>query len=308
MSTPDTCEEAFQAATAAGAPPTGIETVIAPRTSDIGAFEVQRLLPSRTRRMVGPFIFVDRMGPARLTESNPLQVRPHPHIGLATVTYLFSGEILHRDSLGVRQKIEPGAVNLMTAGSGIVHSERSDPAALAAGIDLFGMQIWMALPRPLEETDPAFTHYPADTLPQFRDGAAAISLVAGSWRGETAPVETATSTIYADIALPAGTSLSIPADYAERALYPVQGGIEVGGSAVKTGCLIVLAQGAETTVRAIRDSRLLLLGGEAMDGPRHIWWNFVSSSKERIEQAKADWKAGRFPPVPEDPEFIPLPE
>ena len=307
MSSADTCEDTFQPVGTADGPPAGIEMVIAPRTSDIGAFEVQRLLPSRRRRMVGPFIFVDRMGPARLTMENPLQVRPHPHIGLATVTYLFSGEIMHRDSLGVHQKIEPGAVNLMTAGRGIVHSERSDPEALAAGIDLFGMQIWMALPHALEETDPAFKHFPADALPHFQDGAASVTLVAGSYRGATAPVETATGTIYADIQLPAGASLSIPADYDERALYAVSGGVEICGGAVETGHLAVLAEGLETPVRALRDSRLLLLGGDPADGPRHIWWNFVSSRKDRIEQAKEDWKAGRFPAVPGDSDYIPLP-
>ncbi len=294
-----------------GEPPGGVDLVIAPRTSDIGAFEVQRLLPSARRRMVGPFIFVDRMGPARLTPDNPLDVRPHPHIGLATVTYLFEGEILHRDSLGVVQKIEPGAVNLMTAGRGIVHSERSDPAALAKGVDLFGMQIWMALPHALEETTPAFMHYPANALPRFRDGDASISMVAGSYRGETSPVETAMETIYADIALPRGTRIAIPAGYEERALYPVRGRIAVSGGAVNTGDLLVLTPGTEVTVEAAgdaEDARLLLLGGGAMDGPRHIWWNFVSSSKDRIEQAKADWKAGRFPNVPNETDGIPLPE
>jgi len=288
--------------------PAGVDLVIAPRTSDIGAFEVQRLLPSTRRRMVGPFIFVDRMGPATLTEDNPLEVRPHPHIGLATVTYLFAGEIMHRDSLGVVQKIEPGAVNLMTAGQGIVHSERSDPTALAKGVDLFGMQIWMALPHALEETTPAFKHFPATDLPRFRDGDAAISLVAGSYRGETSPVETAMETIYADISLPRGARVTIPAGYEERALYPVRGRIEVSGGTVNTGDLLVLVPGTEVTVEATEDAQLLLLGGAAMDGPRHIWWNFVSSSKDRIEQAKDDWKSGRFPEVPNETDFIPLPE
>lgn len=288
--------------------PPGVETVIAPRTGDIGSFEVQRLLPSRRRRMVGPFIFVDRMGPALLGPGNPLEVRPHPHIGLSTVTYLFDGEIVHRDSLGVEQTIRPGAVNLMTAGRGIVHSERSDPRALAEGISLFGMQIWMALPLDLEETEPAFIHHGADSLPTFREGEATVRLVAGTYRGETSPVATATETIYADITLPCEARVTIPAGYEERALYPVHGSVEIGGTAVAPGELLVLVPGMEITLRAIQDARLILLGGAAMDGPRHIWWNFVSSSRERIEQAKADWRAGRFPKVPGDADFIPLPE
>jgi len=288
--------------------PDGVEMVIASRTSDIGSFEVQRLLPHRRRRMVGPFIFADRMGPAMLGPSNPLEVRPHPHIGLSTVTYLFDGEIVHRDSLGFEQTIRPGAVNLMTAGRGIVHSERSDPKALEQGINIFGMQIWMALPHALEETDPAFLHYGAADLPEFSDGGADIRVVAGSFRGETSPVETATETIYADIALPCEARITIPADYEERALYPVFGSVEIGGTAVEPGELLVLVPGQEISVRALQDARLILLGGATMDGPRHIWWNLVSSSKERIEQAKEDWKSGRFPKVPGDDDFIPLPE
>lgn len=288
--------------------PTGIEMAIAPRTSDIGSFEVQRLLPSKRRRMVGPFIFADRMGPAELGPDNPMEVRPHPHIGLSTVTYLFDGEIVHRDSLGYKQTIAPGAVNLMTAGRGIVHSERSDPVKLEDGIRVFGMQIWMALPHALEETDPAFIHYGAADLPAISDGGADIRLVAGSFRGETSPVETATETIYADISLPCETRITIPAEYEERALYPVFGSVEINGSAVSPGELLVLVPGQEIKLRAIQDARLILLGGAPMDGPRHIWWNLVSSSKDRIEQAKEDWKSGRFPAVPGDDDYIPLPD
>ncbi|RVU35924.1 pirin family protein [Hwanghaeella grinnelliae] len=288
--------------------PAGIEMVIAPRTSDIGSFEVQRLLPHRRRRMVGPFIFADRMGPSMLGPSNPLEVRPHPHIGLSTVTYLFDGEIVHRDSLGFEQTIRPGAVNLMIAGRGIVHSERSDPKALEEGINLFGMQIWMALPHALEETDPAFINYGAADLPAVTENGATVRLVAGSFRGETSPVETATEAVYADITLPSETRITIPADYEERALYPVFGSVEIRGTAVEPGELLVLVPGQEITVRALQDARLVLLGGEPMDGPRHVWWNLVSSSKERIEQAKEEWKSGLFPKVPGDDDFIPLPE
>lgn len=288
--------------------PNGIDLIVAPRTGDIGSFEVQRLLPSRRRRMVGPFIFVDRMGPALLGPSNPLEVKPHPHIGLSTVTYLFDGEIVHRDSLGVEQVIRPGAVNLMTAGKGIAHSERSDPKALEAGINLFGMQIWMALPHELEETAPSFTHYRASDLPVVLDGGAAIRLVAGRYRGDVSPVETATEAIYADITLPCESRITIPAEYEERALYPVFGSVEIAGTAIAPGNLLILVPGQEITVRAIQDARLILLGGEAMDSPRHIWWNFVSSSRERIEQAKEDWKNDRFPKVPGDDAFVPLPE
>lgn len=288
--------------------PPGVETIITPRTSDIGAMEVQRLLPSARRRMVGPFIFVDRMGPAVLMPDGPMAVRPHPHIGLSTVTYLFDGEIVHRDSLGFNQTITPGAVNLMTAGSGIVHSERSDPDRLAGGMPVYGMQIWMALPHALEETGASFNHYPADCLPVVSDKGVRIAMVLGSGFGEASPVRSDHPALYADIALDAGATLTIPAEAEERALYLLTGAMTLDGRPVRTGDMLVLAAGTTPVMRAEAGSRLLLLGGAAMDGPRHIWWNFVSSSKDRIEQAKEDWRQGRFPSVPGDAEFIPLPE
>lgn len=289
-------------------PDGAVETVIVPRSHDIGGLEVRRALPSRTRRMVGPFIFWDQMGPGEFVAGQGVDVRPHPHIGLATITFLFEGRVLHRDSLGVVQEIAPGAVNWMTAGRGIAHSERTPPATRAGAHRLFGIQSWIALPRALEETDPGFAHTPAEALPRLADGGVALTLIAGRAFGLASPVRTASDTLYADATLAAGARLALPRETEERALYVLTGAVEIAGTRYPAGQLLVFRAGDPIHIAADQPSRVLLLGGAAMDGPRHIWWNFVSSSRERIEQAKADWKAGRFVPVPDESEFIPLPE
>jgi hypothetical protein len=257
---------------------------------------------------VGPFIFLDQMGPATFQPSHGVDVRPHPHIGLATVTYLFEGEILHRDNLGVVQPIQPGAVNWMTAGRGIAHSERTAPDKRATGGRLFGMQAWVALPKEHEETEPSFVHHPASTLPLLEGEGASVNLIAGAHDGESSPVKTLSEMFYAAVVLEAGARLALPPDYEERAIYIAEGSVELDGIAFSTGELLICRPGSEIVFRASAPARLMLLGGAPMDGPRHVFWNFVSSTRERIEVAKADWKAGRFAQVPQETEFIPLPE
>jgi redox-sensitive bicupin YhaK (pirin superfamily) len=286
-----------------------VDTVIVPRGRDIGGFEVRRALPAAERRMVGPFVFLDQMGPADLAMGKGVDVRPHPHIGLATVTWLFDGEIMHRDTLGSQQPIRPGEVNWMTAGRGIAHSERTPTELRAESHRLSGMQAWVALPKAHEETAPTFFHHAATAMPRIDNAGASVTLVAGHGWGETSPVATFSDTIYAEATLQPGASLPIGAEHEERALYVVDGSIGIAGTDHEPGRLLVLRPGDPITVRAgDRGARFMVLGGETMDGPRHLWWNFVSSSNERIEQAKADWQAGRFGKVPGDDEFIPLPE
>jgi hypothetical protein len=286
-----------------------LETVIVTRTRDLGdGFHVRRALPSAQRRMVGPFIFLDQMGPAVFRSGQGLDVRPHPHIGLATVTYLFEGEILHRDSLGVVQHIRPGEVNWMTAGRGIVHSERTGPEVRASGGGLFGIQAWVALPKQHEETAPAFVHHASDTLPVLEGEGVRMRLIAGALHGKRSPVQTLSDMFYADVALEACAGLVLRAEYEERGLYLAEGTVEIDGTTFSPGELLVFRPGSEIALQASEPARMVLLGGEPMDGPRHIFWNFVSSSKERLEEAKADWKAGRFAQVPQETEFIPLPE
>ena len=285
-----------------------IEQVIVPRTSDIGDFLVHRALPSARRRMVGPFIFLDEMGPAEFRAGQGIDVRPHPHIGLATVTYLFSGEIMHRDSLGSIEAIRPGAVNWMRAGRGIAHSERTAPDHRRAGEHLHGLQCWVALAKNDEEAPPAFAHHGADDLPIIAGEGKRARIVAGTMFGASSPVVTGWDTLFADIALEAGARLPIDADAEERAVYLVEGEIDILGDRFQSGRLLVFKPGDRISLTALTPSRLAVLGGAAMDGPRHIWWNFVSSRQERIDQAKADWKAGRFDVVPGESEFIPLPE
>jgi redox-sensitive bicupin YhaK (pirin superfamily) len=287
--------------------PQPVETLITPRAHDLGGFEVRRALPSRERQMVGPFIFFDQMGPAEFLTDRGLDVRAHPHIGLATVTYLIDGTIQHRDSLGTEQIIRPGDVNLMTAGRGIAHSERTDEAARASGGRLFGLQCWLALPKPQEERAPAFAHHAAGALPFWQDSGVSLRVVAGSFGSLRSPLETEWEALYVDLGLDDGVRFEIPAETEERALYLLTGRIEVGGVVYDPMQLLVLSPGEALTVRAIGPVRGMLFGGAAMDGPRHIWWNFVSSSKERIEQAKADWAAGRFDPVPGERDPLPLP-
>ncbi|WP_181706230.1 pirin family protein [Chthonobacter rhizosphaerae] len=288
-------------------PNPAIETVIVPRARDLGGFEVRRALPAAGRRMVGPFVFLDQMGPAEFITGQGIDVRPHPHIGLATVTYLYQGEIMHRDSLGTELPIRPGDVNWMTAGRGITHSERTSPALKASGSSLFGIQSWVALPKAHEETAPAFAHVGKADLPALEAEGKKVRMIAGSLWGLTSPVETLHETIYADAILSAGASLPIPATHEERAIYTLSGTVTIAGDAFGPGRLLVFRPGDAITVTAAEDARVLVLGGEPMDGPRHIWWNFVSSDPDRIEAAKAAWKAGAFPKVPGDGEFIPLP-
>jgi hypothetical protein len=285
-----------------------IDTVIVPRARDLGGFEVRRALPSARRQMVGPFIFFDQMGPAEFLLGQGIDVRPHPHIGLATVTYLIDGEIIHRDSLGTLQAIRPGEVNWMTAGRGIAHSERTAKEARTAGARLFGIQTWVALPKHAEETDPGFSHHETAELPTVEDRGTTVRLIVGSLYGRRAPVWTFSEMFYADAALEAGARLPLDASHEERGIYIVSGTVEIAGDAFDAMQLLVFRPGDPITVVARSPCRLMLLGGEPMDGPRHIWWNFVSSSKDRVDQAKADWKAGRFTPVPDELDFIPLPE
>jgi redox-sensitive bicupin YhaK (pirin superfamily) len=284
-----------------------VEVVITPRNRDLGGFSVRRVLPAIERRMVGPFIFFDAMGPVVFEAGAGIDVRPHPHIGLATVTYLFEGEILHRDSLGSVQPIVPGDVNWMTAGRGIVHSERSDPRKRRAGARLSGIQSWVALPKRDEETEPSFAHHPAATLPLIEGDGKRVRLIAGTLFGSRAPARIFSDMFYADAALEEGARLALSPEHEERALFIVAGAVEIAGQPRAAGQLLVLHPGSEIVVTAREAARLMLLGGAALDEPRHIWWNFVSSSPERIEAAKADWKAGRFAPVPGETEFTPLP-
>lgn len=286
-----------------------IETVIVPRAVDLGEMTVRRALPSVERQMVGPFIFFDQMGPAAFLTDQGIDVRPHPHINLATVTYLLEGEILHRDSLGTEQAIRAGDVNWMRAGRGIVHSERTAPPLRRTGQRLFGLQTWVALPEAVEESDPAFFHHGVAALPFAEDGALSMRVVAGATHGLSSPLETASETLYADVALASGGRFEVEPTHEERALYVLGGAIAIGGERHGSGTLLVLRPGAPVTVAAEEDARLMLFGGEPMEGPRYIWWNFVSSRLERIEAAKEEWARGRFETVPGDEEeFIALPE
>lgn len=286
-----------------------IETLIVPRAVDLGEMTVRRALPSVKRQMVGPFIFFDQMGPAEFLTDQGIDVRPHPHINLATVTYLFDGEILHRDSLGTEQTITPGAINWMRAGKGIVHSERTSADKKRSGQRLFGLQTWVALPEDDEESDPAFIHHGAAELPTVEANGFRARLIAGTAFGATSPLKTASETLYADLALAKGATIPIDATTEERALYTISGTIRVGADTFEPGQLLVLRPGDQLVMTAQSDARVMLFGGAAMSGPRYIWWNFVSSRPERIEQAKAEWAAGRFDTVPGDEEeFIPLPD
>ena len=288
-----------------------VEIVIETRARDlVDGFKVRRALPSRQRRMVGPFIFLDQMGPEILTSGKGLDVAPHPHIGLATVTYLFAGELLHRDSLGSIQAIRPGEVNWMTAGRGIAHSERTPQEMRAVGSELFGIQSWVALPMRNEETEPTFAHHGANELPVIEDHGKRVRLICGSLYGARSPVQTFSDMFYAEVMLEEGASISVPPEHEERAAYVVEGSISIDGEMFQAGQLLVFKPKSEIILSTAPTSnaRVMLLGGEPLDGRRHIWWNFVSSSSERIDQAKEDWKSGRFSTVVGETEFIPLPE
>lgn len=288
--------------------PTVVATLSA-QARELGeGFRVGRVLPSMARRAVGPFVFFDHMGPSVFAPGHGIDVRPHPHIGLATVTYLFEGEILHRDSLGSHQAIRPGDVNWMTAGRGIVHSERTAPDTRAAGHALHGLQLWVALPAAHEEAEPAFAHHPAATLPEVTVGDARVRVLAGTAFGVTSNVRTLAELFYADVALPSGAAVSVPDGFAERAAYVVEGEVCCGDDRAAPGQMLVFGEGASARLEAIFDARLVLLGGAPLDGPRHLVWNFVSSSKARLEQARRDWVEDRFPKVPGDEaERIPFP-
>ena len=285
-----------------------IEMVIVPRARDLGGFSVRRALPSKQRQMVGPFIFFDQMGPAEFLLGAGMDVRPHPHIGLSTVTYLFEGEIIHRNSLGTVLPIRPGELNWMTAGRGIAHSERTPPELRSIGTKLFGIQSWVALSAKDEEAEPGFVHYGADALPVLEETRKVVRVIAGSLLGASSAVKTSSPMFYADISLGAGASVPLDPSYDERAIYTVSGEVEIAGDVFGPAQLLVFRPGDRITIRANEDARFMALGGEPMDGPRYIWWNFVSSKQDRIEQAKADWKMARFDTVPGDNEFIPLPK
>jgi redox-sensitive bicupin YhaK (pirin superfamily) len=288
--------------------PASIEAVVIPQARDTGGFDVRRALPSAGRRMVGPFVFLDEMGPADFAPGTGMDVRPHPHIGLATLTYLLDGALFHRDSLGHAQEISPGAVNLMVAGRGIVHSERSPPDFRAAGGKMRGLQLWLGLPKKFEQTDPGFEHHGCETLPTLEGDGLRLRLALGGLHGLSAPPRTFSTCFFADIVLDAGAAYEFDADHEERAFYLVEGEIEIDGTVFPAGELVVIRPGARVALRARTPSRFAALGGEAMDGPRFLWWNFVSSSRERIFAARAAWEAGHFPSIEGDPEFIPAPE
>jgi redox-sensitive bicupin YhaK (pirin superfamily) len=289
-------------------PEGGTELVITPISHDIGGLRVRRALPHIKRRTVGSFVFLDHMGPEIFAPGAGLDVRPHPHIGLATVTYLAEGAMFHRDTLGNAQAILPGDVNWMTAGRGIAHSERSPAETRGQARKMLGIQSWVALPQAFEETEPGFFHHPGATLPQLDDTGITLRVIAGTAYGAASPVKVYAGTLYCDVSLAAQTRLPLPGDHEERAVYLISGEVEIAGEKFAEGQLLVFRPGDSITITAATPARLLLLGGEKLDGPRHIWWNFVSSSQERIEQAKEDWRQKRFGLVPGDEQdFIPLP-
>jgi redox-sensitive bicupin YhaK (pirin superfamily) len=286
-----------------------LELIVVPRVRDLGdGFSVRRALPHGRRQMVGPFIFFDQMGPVQFMAGQGMDVRPHPHIGLATVTYLFDGRVMHRDSEGNTLEITPGAMNLMTAGRGIAHSERTPQSARLGTEGMYGIQSWIALPQSDEETAPSFQHFDASSLPVVSDGGVWARVIAGSAFGQTSPVGMLSEWLYAEVVLEAGASAPLDPNQEERAIYVVDGEVEIAGDRFEGPKLLIFRPGDRITVKAVRRARLMFLGGAALEGPRYIWWNFVSSRRERIEQAKEDWKSGRFTPVPGETEFIPLPD
>ena len=288
--------------------PMSIELVIPARTRSLGTIDVRRVLPFAHRRLVGPFIFFDHFGPILRTPGMNVDVRPHPHIGLATVTYLFDGDMLHRDSIGSVQRIRPGEVNWMIAGRGIVHSERTPPELRNVTGHAHGIQSWVALPTKDEESEPRFDHHPGTTIPQVSRAGIEMRVVAGTAYGAASPVTTLTPTLYVHAELESGATLEIDSEHAERAAYVVTGSVRSDDRAFGAGEMIVFRPESNASVSATERTTLMLVGGATIDGQRHIEWNFVSSSKERIERAKADWRMRRFPPIPgDDDEFIPLP-
>lgn len=284
-----------------------VELLLDPVTKDLGEFVVRRTLPATDRQRVGPFIFFDHMGPADFKPGSGVSVRPHPHIGLATITYLFAGKIMHRDSLGYTQAIEQGAINWMTAGRGIVHSERSPEELKQSGSHLHGIQAWVALPVELEETEPRFEHYPAEDVPEVNLDGVKLRVIVGQAYGAASPVRVSSETLYVEANLEAGADLSLPAGIDELAAYVVNGDIDVGDCLVAAGRMAVFESGSDAVIRARTTTKLMLLGGATLPGQRYLWWNFVSSSKERMQQAKKDWREQRFGNVPGETELMPLP-
>jgi redox-sensitive bicupin YhaK (pirin superfamily) len=285
-----------------------VELLIRSHEKDLGGFTVRRALPAEARQMVGPYIFFDHMGPAQFPNGEGVDVRPHPHIGISTVTWLFDGEIMHRDSLGYHQPIQPGAVNFMTAGRGIVHSERTSPEERERGAKLHGIQLWLALPTELQETAPAFTHYPAEMIPVAESLEPKITVIIGEAYGTRSPVETLSSTLYVEALFSEPSQIQLPDNYEERAVYLVEGELMIGDCKLEKGEMAVIRPGATASIRSGGPARAMLIGGESYPENRTIWWNFVSSWKERIEEAKRDWSEGRFDSVPGETEFIPLPK
>lgn len=285
-----------------------IDLLVTARSRDLGGFSVRRVLPTALRRLIGPFIFYDHMGPAQMPVGEGMDVRPHPHIALATVTYLFRGEIDHKDSLGSVQTVRPGDVNWMVAGHGIAHSERSSPASRQRGVDIHGIQSWVALPIEHEEIDPRFEHHPGATVPKVELPGVVLDVIAGTAYGAKSPVGVLSPTLYVHAQLEAGARLHVDEEHEERAVYVVEGELAVDDQILVAGTLAVLRPGSDVTLSAGPATRVMLLGGQRLTGERHIWWNFVSSSKERLERAKDDWKNDRFARVPRDSERIPLPE
>jgi redox-sensitive bicupin YhaK (pirin superfamily) len=290
-----------------GSPSGAIARLVEGRPRDLGGFSVRRLLPAGGLMTVGPFIFLDHIGPVTFPAGAGLDVRPHPHIGLATVTYLFEGEIFHRDSLGNALSIQPGDVNWMVAGRGIAHSERTAAALRTQPSPLHGIQSWVALPACDEETEPSFVHHPGATLPEREIDGTILRVIAGTAFGLESPVRVFSPTLYVDARLADGATLALPAEHAERAVYVAAGAVYANSSLYETGCLLVLEEGESIQLQAPAGARLMLLGGAPLEGPRYIWWNFVSSRRERIDQASEDWREGRFAAVPGETERIPLP-
>jgi redox-sensitive bicupin YhaK (pirin superfamily) len=285
-----------------------IEIVIPFRARSIGSFEVKRVLPYSKRRSVGPFVFVDEMGPIEIVRDQSLDVLAHPHIGLATVTYLFSGKMTHRDSLGTVQIIEPGEVNLMSAGKGIVHSERVSDARNQTGEKLLGLQTWIALPEPLEESVPTFAHHSAGELPIIEADGANLKIILGEIHGQKSPVKTVSNPLYVECNLTDQALLTIPKDFEERAVYLLSGTLEIDGQLFEAGNMVVFAAGRQVEVKGIGATKLMLVGGDRLEKPRFMWWNFVSTAQELIEKARADWRNGNFEMIPNETGFVPLPE
>ncbi|MES2625999.1 MAG: pirin family protein [Pseudomonadota bacterium] len=289
------------------APNDPVSTIIIPRARDIGDFSVRRSLPAQHLQAIGPFVFFDHMGPVVFNKGQAVDVRPHPHIGISTITWLFDGAIQHKDSLGFDVTIQPGEVNWMTSGSGIVHSERSPASARMGNAPLAGIQAWVALPKAKEEMAPAFHNYAANTIPKMDEKGVNLTLIAGSAFGKTSPVLTESETLYAELTLTANSVIVIPSIAEERGMYVYAGTLEIAGITYSEGTLVAFKPDVDVTIRAVTNAGCMLLGGDALDAPRHLYWNFVSSDLERIEQAKTDWREQRFAMVDGDPEFIPLP-